>query len=118
MLIKVKGQVSAFGQKKSGVSQSSGNPWVVQEVLIRDEKDVTLCVTVFGEDNIAKFKIGQNVEFSAVLSSKEWNGKYFISLRYLPPKEEHPSAVQTQYVQQPKTVAQTSNNSDSDSFPF
>ena len=75
-------------------------------------------VHVFGEISIARFAIGLLVEFNATLTSKDWNGRYYTSLRYLPPKEEYTSTVQTQYVQQPKTVAQTSNNSDSDSFPF
>jgi hypothetical protein len=118
MIVKIKGTVTSAGEKKSGVSQTTGNPWASQDFVITEENNNILNVQVFGEDSIARFAIGQLVEFNATLSSKEWNGRYYTSLRYLPPKEEYTSTVQTQYVQQPKTVAQTSNNSDSDAFPF
>lgn len=118
MIVKIKGTVTSAGEKKSGVSQTTGNPWASQDFVITEENNNILNVQVFGEDSIARFAIGQLVEFNATLSSKEWNGRYYTSLRYLPPKDEHTSTVQTQYVQQPKTVASVASVSKDSDFPF
>lgn len=116
MIVKVKGTISAVGQKKSGVSQA-GNQWASQEFVVKDDRENIVCMNVFGEEHIKKFTAGQNIEVDAILSAREWNGRYFNSLSYYAPKEEYTSATQAQQVvSQPQTT--TSNNDDSDSFPF
>lgn len=87
MLTKIKGNITAMGHKRSGVSQS-GNAWTVQEFVITDERNDIACFEVFGEENIAKFTLGQAIEVSCSINCREWNGKYFTTLRYYAPKEE------------------------------
>jgi hypothetical protein len=87
MLTKIKGNITAMGQKRSGVSQA-GNAWTVQEFVITDERNDIACFEVFGEENIAKFTLGQAIEVSCSINCREWNGKYFTTLRYYAPKEE------------------------------
>lgn len=118
MIVKVKGTISAVGQKKSGVSQS-GNQWASQDFVVKDERDNIVCMNVFGEEHIKKFAVGQNIEVDAILSAREWNGRYFNSLSYYAPKEEYTSSTQVQQTTvTQQTQAQPNNNSDSDSFPF
>ena len=117
MIVKVKGTMSAVGQKKSGVSQA-GNQWASQEFVVKDERENVVCMNVFGEEHIKKFAVGQNIEADAILSAREWNGRYFNSLSYYAPKEEYTSATQTQQVAPQQQQAQPNNNSDNDSFPF
>lgn len=117
MIVKVKGTISAVGQKKSGVSQS-GNQWASQDFVVKDERENIVCMNVFGEDHIKKFAVGQNIEVDAILSAREWNGRYFNSLSYYAPREEYTSATQTQQQVAPQqTQAVASNSNDSD-FPF
>lgn len=97
MLTKIKGTITAMGQKRSGVSQQ-GNAWSVQEFVITDERNDIACFEVFGEENIAKFNIGQAVDISCSINCREWNGKYFTTLRYYAPREE-------QVATQPQVVA-------------
>ena len=91
MLTKIKGNITAIGQKRSGVSQS-GNAWTVQEFVITDERNDIACFEVFGEENIAKFTLGQMIEVSCSINCREWNGKYFTTLRYYAPREEQVAA--------------------------
>lgn len=118
MIVKVKGTISAVGQKKSGVSQS-GNQWASQDFVVKDERENIVCMNVFGEDHIKKFEVGQNIEVDAILSAREWNGRYFNSLSYYAPREEYTSETQPQQqvVSQPQATT-NNNNDDSDSFPF
>ena len=116
MIVKVKGTISAVGQKKSGVS-TSGNQWASQDFVVKDERENIVCMNVFGEDHIKKFSVGQNIEVDAILSSREWNGKYFTTLSYYAPREEYTSStqVQTQAEKKPNTAA---NNNSNEDFPF
>lgn len=116
MIVKVKGTISAVGQKKSGVSQS-GNQWASQDFVVKDERENIVCMNVFGEEHIKKFAVGQNIEVDAILSAREWNGRYFNSLSYYAPREEYTSATPTQQVAPQQAQAATSNSNDSD-FPF
>lgn len=117
MIVKVKGTITAVGQKKNGVSQS-GNQWASQDFVVKDERENIVCMNVFGEEHIKKFAVGQNIEVDAILSAREWNGRYFNSLSYYAPREEYTSATQTPQVAPQQAQVQPNNNSDSDSFPF
>ena len=37
MIVKIKGTVTSAGEKKSGVSQTTGNPWASQDFVITEE---------------------------------------------------------------------------------
>lgn len=121
-------------QKRSGVSQSSGNAWALQEFVIGRENNRHMVFEVFGEDNIAKFQLGQQVDIEVYIDAREYNGRWYNSIRYMAPKTDaqptantQPIAQQTQqmpaqnaapqYAQpQPVSVAQPAQ--ENDELPF
>lgn len=123
MIITLNGMITAALQKRSGVSQT-GNAWAVQSFIITDAQDEKLCFDVFGDEHIAKFSIGQNVSINCAINCREWNGKYFTSLRYVAPQTEaQPQQVQQvqQSCQAPKPTTQTQTvhvNNNNDPLPF
>lgn len=88
MLVNVQGTITAVGQKRSGVSASTGNPWVAQEFVISDVNNQMLHFEVFGEENISKFCGQQPINITCSLSSREYNGRYYHSLRYVAPQAQ------------------------------
>lgn len=96
MIVKIQGTITSALQKRSGVSQM-GNAWAIQEFVVTDAQNNSLCFEVFGEENIQKFAINQQVNVDCILNSREYNGRYYTSLRYLAPKVD----ANQQSVQQP-----------------
>lgn len=96
MIVKIQGTITSALQKRSGVSQM-GNAWAIQEFVVTDAQNNSLCFEVFGEENIQKFSINQQVNVDCILNSREYNGRYYTSLRYLAPKLD----ANQQSVQQP-----------------
>jgi hypothetical protein len=84
MKITVKGIITSVGQLKQGVSQS-GNEWAIQEFIVTDSNNEIVCFEVFGKEHISNFSIGQSVTIDCNLQVREWNGKYFTSIRYIAP---------------------------------
>lgn len=83
MLITVSGIIYEITNKRSGVSQKSGNQWnsfdVVVETFRNDKYADFVAVNVFGKDE-SEFQVGTKVSFNATLSSKIFNGKYFTNI--------------------------------------
>lgn len=110
-------------EKKSGVSQS-GNSWCVQEFVI-NENDKPIVFEVSGEDNITSIQKQMNtpIKVRCAINCREWNGRYFTSLRYMQPQQQQntytPTPVQQQAVAQPQPQ-QVVNNAvaDNDPLPF
>ena len=104
---KLKGTLFKALEKKGGVS-SSGNAWASQEFVITDngERPNLVVFEVFGEENINAFvsshKIGDMVEVECAINTREWNNRYYTSLRYLPQRQDTaPQPVYQQPIQQP-----------------
>lgn len=102
MIIKVEGTITQALQPRQGVAQS-GNAWYTQEFVVTDAREKKICFEVFGEEHSKRFAIGQQVSIDCVLESREWNGKFFTSVRYLAPKAD---AVQQPQVAQPTPQTQ------------
>jgi hypothetical protein len=88
MLVNVQGTITAVGQKRSGVSASTGNAWATQEFVITDASNQMLHFEVFGEEHISKFCLQQPINITCSLSSREYNGRYYHSLRYVVPQAQ------------------------------
>lgn len=112
---KLKGTLLKALEKKSGIS-STGNAWASQEFVITDngERPNLAVFEVFGEENINAFvsshKIGDIVEADCAINTREWNNRYYTSLRYLPPRQEaapqpvYQQSAQQQMAQQQQTA--------------
>ena len=78
------GKVIAVLEPKSGTSRN-GNEWMVQEYVIEthDQYPRRMCFDVFGADKIQQFaiKIGEELNVSFDIDAREWQGRWFNSIR-------------------------------------
>lgn len=78
------GKIIAVLPERGGVSRN-GNEWKSQEYVIEnhDQYPRKMCFDVFGADKIAQFNIqvGQELTVSFDIDAREWNGRWFNSLR-------------------------------------
>lgn len=118
MIVKISGTITSALQKRSGVSQT-GNSWAVQEFVMTTNENETICFEAFGEENIAKFGIGVKCSLNCAINCREWNGKYFTSLRYIPNANTQPTnQPTTQAAPQPTQSPQYSFAQPQNSSPF
>jgi hypothetical protein len=106
MIVNVQGTITTALPKRSGVSQT-GNAWAVQEFVVTDANNNIVCFEAFGEENIQRFALQRPININCVLNCREYNGKYYTSLRYLSPRTQEQQPTQQvapqfhQQVQQP-----------------
>ena len=83
--LKLKGKIVKILEAESGTSKA-GKSWIKQNFVIDTGASYNpeVCFEVFGQekvDNLQKYnKVGQEVEVSFNISSREYNGKYFHNL--------------------------------------
>ena len=79
------GKVIAILQPRSGVSQRTGNPWMIQEYVIEvpGQYPKKMLFNIFGEDRIKQFNIqmGEDITVSFDIDAKEYNGRWFNDIR-------------------------------------
>lgn len=84
--MELEGKVIAVLDPREGVSKA-GNAWKVQEYVIETKEQYSkkMCFEVFGADKIQNMssvlQIGNDVKVSFDIDAREWNGKYFNSIR-------------------------------------
>ncbi len=81
MSLSVKGKISSKLSVESGTSKA-GKEWKKQSFLLDTgaQYNPEICFQLFGDEKIAMlehYNIGDQVEVSFNLSSREWNGRYF-----------------------------------------
>jgi len=80
MALSVKGRVSLILKPETGVSKG-GKEWNKQEFVIDTEEQFPrkVCFTLFGEKTsiINNLAVGEEVEVSFNIESREYNGKWF-----------------------------------------
>ena len=78
------GKVIAVLEPRGGVSKN-GNEWKVQEYVIEthDQYPRRMCFDVFGADKIQQFNIqvGEELNVFFDIDSREWQGRWFNSIR-------------------------------------
>lgn len=107
--MRVQGTIIAAMQKRSGVSQSSGNAWALQEFVLGRENNRHMVFEVFGEENIAKFQLGQQVDIEVYIDAREYNGRWYNSIRYMAPKTDVQPTASTQPIAQPTPQSPAQN---------
>lgn len=121
--MELSGKVIAVLEPRGGVSKT-GNPWKVQEYVIEthDQYPRKMCFDIFGEDKINQFniQIGEEITVSFDIDAREWQGRWFNSIRAW--KVERPAA---QAVQGPADIppfppapADFSAGDEKDDLPF
>jgi len=83
--LKIKGKIVKILEKETGTSKA-GKEWVKQNFVIDtgSQYNPEVCFQMFGDDkveNLNKYnKVGDEVEVSFNVSSREFNGKYYHNL--------------------------------------
>lgn len=82
--MELSGKVIAVLEPRSGVSRT-GNEWKVQEYVIEthDQYPRKMCFDIFGADKIEQFhiQVGEEITVSFDIDAREWNGRWFNSIR-------------------------------------
>ena len=91
------GRVIAVLEPKGGTSRN-GNEWKVQEYVIEthDQYPRRMCFDVFGDDKIKQFNIqvGEELNVSFDIDAREWQGRWFNSIRAWKVERVHADAQQ------------------------
>lgn len=81
----ITGKIIFVSEQRSGVSKSSGNPWVTQDFVIEthDQYPRKCVFTVFGEDRLKQFNMQLNGEYTVSfdIDAHEYNGRWFNDIR-------------------------------------
>jgi len=112
----IKGKITTVLEVESGTSKA-GKEWKKQSFVIDtgDQFNPLVCFSLFGEEKIENFakynKVGDEVEVSFNVSSREFSGKYYHNLDAwkLNKAESKPVAV---------PVSADLNSSEDDDLPF
>lgn len=91
--MELRGKIKLCLDKKSGIGKTSGRPWVIQTVILTTDgqypKDVA--VTLSGDD-CGKLNVGDIVVLDVDISSNEYNGRWYTTVRAFRVVVEYPSA--------------------------
>ena len=124
MKITVNAKVIKLLQLKKGVS-SRGNAYQTQDVVVETDDGDVLCVNIFGEQNLENYHlaIGDKASFTIDVSSKEFGGKYYTSLKCVEcinsaPKETTPQQPVQQAPVAPPRVERREEQISADALPF
>ena len=87
--MELEGKISVVMPAASGVSQSTGNPWMSQEYVMEyfwfpnQTNPSNIVMRVFGEDRIKQFKLQPNDEVRVRfhIEAHEYNGRWFNEIR-------------------------------------
>lgn len=84
--MEITGKVIAVLQPREGTS-SAGKEWKAQEYVIETEERFPkkMCFEVFGSDKINQYapilQVGNNAKVFFDIDAREWNGRWFNSVR-------------------------------------
>lgn len=138
--MEVTGKVRLLMEPKTGISQSSGNTWMSQEVVIdyhwwsNQQEPSQMLLKMFGEDRIKKWNLETNDEVNIRyhVEAHEYNGRWFNDVRVdgvtfvgasvaknTPPPSQQTTTT-TEAAQQPANEPQQpqQQNEQNDDLPF
>ena len=87
--MELEGKISVVMPAASGISQSTGNPWMSQEYVMayywfpNQTNPSFIVMRVFGEDRIKQFNLQENDEVRVRfhIEAHEYNGRWFNEIR-------------------------------------
>lgn len=137
--MEIQGKVRLLLEPKTGISQSSGNTWMAQDVVLdyfwwpNQQNPSQVVMTLFGEDKIKQYNLQPNDEVVAKyhIEGHEHNGRWFNNLRIdriqfvgasfsknLPQNQPSQETQTATVEQQPTTDAETQQAQENDGLPF
>lgn len=132
--MELSGKVIAVLEPRGGISRN-GNEWKVQEYVIEthDQYPRKMVFDVFGADKIQQFNIqaGEELNVSFDIDAREWNGRWFNSIRawrvervqpqanaQTPPPPPAPGIPPASSAPAPSAQASFTANESTDDLPF
>ena len=84
--MEITGKIIAALEPRSGVSKTSGSPWMTQEFVletINEQYPKKMVFNIFGEDKIqqAAISVGDVVVVSFDIIAREYNGRWYNDVR-------------------------------------
>ncbi len=83
--MEIQGKVIQILPLQEGVSKSTGNPWASQSFIIETEEQYPrkVCIELYGADRIKNnpYAVDDKVKVSYDLESREFNGRWYTSVR-------------------------------------
>ena len=83
--MEIVGKITQVLPAQEGVSKSTGNPWKIQSYILEtlEQYPRKVCFEIFGEDRIKNnpCEIDQIVTVSFDIESREFNGRWYTSIR-------------------------------------
>lgn len=126
--MELKGKIFAVLPAQSGVSQKSGNNWMIQQYVIETDGKYPKKVPfeIFGEDKIKQFnlQVGDDVTIQFDLEGSEYNGKWYVRVKcynvtktdlFGQQPQPQPTVI---YPDKPQTAPQPQQNNHADDLPF
>jgi hypothetical protein len=85
IIMELTGKIIAVMQPRSGVSQRTGNSWMMQDYVmeIPGQYPRHMVFNIFGEDRIKQFNIqmGEDITVSFDIDAREFNGRWYNDIR-------------------------------------
>lgn len=117
--MKLEGKIIQFIGMQEGISKTSGNEWKLAQYLLETEEQYPkkVCVEIFGEERIQKLSliVGDRVSLNVDVESREFNGRWYTSVRAYGLAESETPVVDTQSVAPEQPVVNDPENSE---LPF
>lgn len=84
--MEITGKIIAALEPRSGVSKTSGSPWMTQEFVletVNEQYPKKMMFSIFGEDKIqqAAISVGDVVVVSFDVNAREYNGRWYNDIR-------------------------------------
>lgn len=83
--MEIEGKIIAVLPAREGVSSRTGSPWMTQDYVLEthDQYPRRCCFNVFGSDKIQLFniQIGEELRVSFDIDAREYQGRWFNSIR-------------------------------------
>ena len=126
--MEITGKIIAALEPRSGVSKTSGSPWMTQEFVletVNEQYPKKMMFNIFGEDKIqqAAISVGDVVVVSFDINAREYNGRWYNDIRAWRVSHDVPGnaapAAQPEY-QAPTAAAapEFAPSNDNDDLPF
>ena len=122
MSLTVNGKIVNILNVESGTSKA-GKEWKKQSFVIDtgDQYNPNVCFSLFGDDKIAmmaNYSVGQDVEVSFNLSSREFNGKWYHNIDAWRINPQAAGAPAGGDVPPPTAADMASDGAETDDLPF
>lgn len=120
----LEGKVIKLIEVKEGVSKTSGNEWKLAQYLIdtttNEQYPKQVVVEVFGDERIDELSLipDEQVKLNVDVESREFNGKWYTSVRAWGRAEDDKSAQPAQQPQPANAASQTTNVEETSDLPF